>query len=146
MFLWGLILAAHLLGVTAWVGGMFYALAVLRPSLTAIEPSARPALHQATLRRFFLVVWHAMPLVLLTGYAVLFGLYGGFQGVGWPVHAMSLLGLVMAGVFLWIFFGPWARYRRAAQSDSLERVRRLVTLNLALGVLTIVLGALGHFG
>lgn len=144
--LWSLVLAAHLLGVVAWVGGMFYALAVLRPSLAALDPPSRLTLHLQAFRRFFLVVWHAMPIVLLSGYALLFGAYGGFKGVGWPVHVMHLTGLVMAGGFVWLFFGPWAALRRDRDAAGVDRVRQRVLLNLALGAATIVVAAFGHFG
>src|SRR5260370_11120164 len=100
------LLAVHLLGAVAWVGGMLFAVAVLRPSLFVLEPAQRLALHGQVFARFFRVVWHAMPLVLLTGYAMLFGVYGGFRFVAWPVHVLHLLGLVMAAVFLVIFFRP----------------------------------------
>ena len=40
-----LLLALHLLGAVIWVGGMAFALLVLRPSLAELEPAARLALH-----------------------------------------------------------------------------------------------------
>jgi len=64
-----LLLALHLLGAVVWVGGMFFALLVLRPSLAVLEPPQRLALHMQVFRRFFLIVWHAMPAVIITGYA-----------------------------------------------------------------------------
>ena len=54
-----------------WVGGMFFAYVVLRPSLAVLEPIQRIALHTQVFRRFFLVIWHAMPLILLSGFTVL---------------------------------------------------------------------------
>lgn len=138
------LLALHLLGAAVWVGGMAFGLWVLRPSLAVLEPAQRIALHAQVFRRFFLIVWHAMPIVLLSGYAMLFGVFGGFRGVGWPVHVMHLLGLIMAGVFVWIFFGPWAGFRADAGPErpaAVERIRRLVLLNLVLGVITIAISA-----
>lgn len=143
---WNLVLAAHLLAVTAWVGGMFYALAVLRPSLAVLEPPQRMALHLQAFRRFFLVVWHAMPVTLLTGYAMLFGVYGGFRGAPWTVHVMHGTGLVMAGVFAAIVFGPYAALKRQPGPAPLGRIRTLITVNLALGALTIVVASLSHWG
>ena len=135
------LLALHLLGAVIWVGGMFFALVALRPSLAVLAPADRVAVHLGVFRRFFLVVWHAMPIVLLSGYGLLFGVYGGFAGVGWNVHVMHLLGLIMAALFVVIFFGPWASLRRG-QTASLEGIRRLVLVNLALGLLTVVVAAL----
>jgi len=137
-----LLLALHLLGVMTWVGGMAFAIVVLRPSLAAVPPPARTALLGEVFRRFFLVIWHAMPLVLLTGYAMLFGVYGGFAGARWNVHLMHLLGLVMAAIFLFVFFGPWAAFRRGENAAQVDRIRRLVKANLLLGLVVIVVAAL----
>ena len=98
--------AVHLLGAVLWVGGMFFAYLVLRPSLAVLEPPQRMLLHAQVFKRFFLIVWHAMPALLLTGYALLFGWYGGFRGAGWHVHAMHLTALIMAGIFVALFTGP----------------------------------------
>ena len=138
----GVVLALHLLGAVVWVGGMFFALIVLRPSLSVLEPTQHMALHRQIFRRFFLVVWHAMPVILITGYVLLFGIYGGFAGAGWNMHLMHLLGLIMAVVFVVLFFGPWKRFRRADDAAALTLIRRLITLNLVLGLLTIIMAAL----
>ena len=42
------------------------------------------ATSSALLQRFFRMIWHAMPILLLTGYALLFGWYGGFARAGCP--------------------------------------------------------------
>src|SRR5271170_1312667 len=98
--------ALHLLCAVLWVGGMFFAYVVLRPSLAAIEAPQRMLLHTQVYRKFFLVVWHAMPLILITGFAML-GFVGGLAGARWQIHAMLALGLLMAAVFLAIYFGPY---------------------------------------
>lgn len=137
-----LLQALHVLGAVIWVGGMFFALLVLRPSLAVLEPPQRLALHMQVFRRFFLIVWHAMPIVLLTGYAMLFARFGGFAGTGTGIHVMHLLGLIMAGVFILIFFGPWARLR-AGDKTALDPIRKLITLNLVLGLLTVAIASFG---
>ena len=93
---WGWVLALHLLCAVVWVGGMFFALTVVRPGLAMLEPPQRVALHHRIFRRFFLVIWHAMPLILISGYALVFGVYGGFRHLPWNVNAMQGIGLVMA--------------------------------------------------
>jgi len=129
-----------------WVGGMFFAYVVLRPSMSVLEPIQRIALHTQIYRRFFLVVWHAMPLILLSGFVVLFGFYGGMEFVGWNVHLMMLLGLIMSAVFLLIFFGPYARFRRTTDrtvaAASIDRIRKLIGINLVLGIVTVVVALL----
>ena len=146
MNIWGWVLAVHVLCATIWVGGMFFAYIVLRPSLAVLEPIQRLALHTQIFRRFFLVVWHAMPLILLTGFAVLFGFYGGMAYVGWNVHLMMALGLIMSAVFVWIVFGPYARFRRttdrATAAVCIDRIRKLIGVNLVLGIVTVVVALL----
>jgi uncharacterized membrane protein len=136
-------LALHLLGAVLWVGGMAFALLVLRPSLAVLAPGQRMAVHLGVFRRFFLIVWHAMPIVLLSGYVMLFGRFGGFAGVPAAVHVMHLFGLVMAVVFLIIVLGPWRRLRaqRGNGAGEVEMIRRLVALNLLLGTLTVLMAA-----
>jgi len=140
------VLAVHVLCAVIWVGGMFFAYVVLRPSLSVLEPIQRIALHTQVFRRFFLVVWHIMPLILLSGFAVLFGFYGGLAFVGWNVHLMMLLGLIMSAVFLLIVFGPYARFRRttdrATAAACVDRIRKLIGVNLVLGVITVVVALL----
>ena len=148
-----LLYVLHLLGAVLWVGGMAFAILALRPSLAPLPAAQRLDLLGGTYRRFFLVVWHAMPVMLATGYALLFGWYGGFKGSGWHIHTMHLTGLVMSAVFLAIFFGPWKTMRAAlaagetaAAGAAADKVRRLVTANLAIGLLTVIVAGWGRFG
>jgi len=135
-----LLLALHLLGAVVWVGGMFFALLVLRPSLAVLEPPQRLALHMQVFRRFFLIVWHAMPAVIITGYALVFTRFGGFAGLPHAIAAMHVLGWVMALVFLAIFFVFWKRLQ-GGDKTALDKIRQLITVNLALGLLVIVMAA-----
>lgn len=145
--------AVHVVFAVLWVGGMAFSILALRPALAALEPAQRVALMGGVHKRFFLVVWHAMPITLLTGYWLLFGYFGGFRGSGWHIHTMHLLALVMAGVYLAIFFGPWKAMRAAlaagdvpAAARANDRVRQMVTANLALGLLTVFVAAWGRMG
>jgi uncharacterized membrane protein len=137
--------ALHLLCAVLWVGGMFFAYVVLRPSLGAIEAPQRMLLHTQVFRRFFLVVWHAMPLILLSGFAML-GLRGGMASEPWQIHAMLTLGLVMSAVFLGMFFGPYRQFRRttdrARMASRLDSIRKLIGVNLVLGLITVIVAGL----
>jgi len=144
------LLALHLLGAVIWVGGMLFAMTVLKPALSVLGPKERLALHLQVFSRFFRTLWHVMPIVILTGYAMIFGYYGGFGGVNGAIHAMHGLGLLMAAIFIAAWFGPFQALRRAMAADdattaaaAVVRIRRLVLLNLALGVVTVALGAFG---
>lgn len=145
----GVLMALHALAAVLWVGGMGFALVVLRPSLGVLEPAQRIAVHAQVFRRFFAIVWVLMPVLLGSGYALLFGVFGGFATAYWTVHAMQGLGVVMAVVFVVIWFGPWQKMRRAASlktsAEAANRIRKLIHVNLVLGVLTVLLAGYGHF-
>ncbi len=146
MNLYLLVKALHLLAAVVWVGGMFFAYLVLRPSLGVLEPNQRILVHTQVFQRFFRAVWHAMPLSIVTGFGMVFVYLGGMQSQGPKVHAMMTLGLLMSAVFLYIFFGPYRRFRRttdkAAMASALDSIRKLIGVNLVIGLITIVLGAI----
>jgi uncharacterized membrane protein len=148
MSLWSWLLALHILCAVIWVGGMFFAYVVLRPSLSVLEPPQRLLLHTQVFRRFFLVVWHVMPLLLLSGFILLFGFFGGMANVPWNVQAMMGIGIVMAILFMVLVFGPYARFRRttdrARMVANLDSVRKLIGVNLILGLVTVVIAALSQ--
>jgi uncharacterized membrane protein len=137
--------ALHLLCAVLWVGGLFFAFAVLRPSLAAIDAQQRMLLQTQVFRRFFLVVWHAMPLIFVTGFGMLY-LMGDLEHLAWQIHAMVGLGVLMAALFVTIVFGPWRRFRRTIDrtrmNDSLNTMRKLIGVNLLLGLATVIIGGL----
>src|SRR6201992_198191 len=91
--------ALHELCAVLWVGGMFFAYVVLRPSVAAIEAPQRMLLHTQVFRKFFHVFCHAMPLILISGFAMI-GLTWNMATAPWQTQAMMGLGLLMAAVFL----------------------------------------------
>lgn len=145
MTIYACLKALHLLCAVLWVGGMFFAYVVLRPSLAAIEAPQRMLLHTQVFRRFFLIIWHAMPLILVTGFAML-GFIGGLGQARWQIHAMLALSLLMAAVFLIIFFGPYRQFRRTTDrnrmTSGLDNIRKLIGVNLILGLLTVIAAGL----
>ena len=143
MSLYGLLKAVHVLCAVVWVGGMFFAYVILRPSLAVLEPPQRLALHGQIFRRFFLIIWHVMPLLVLTGLVMIFGELGGMAALRWNVNVMLLLGLVMAAIFLAIFFGPYRTFRTAPGPVPLDAIRKLIGINLVLGLLTGAIAVLG---
>lgn len=146
MNLWDWVKAVHVLCAVLWVGGMFFAYVVLRPSLSVLEPIQRIALHTQVFRRFFLVIWHAMPLILISGGGMVYGRYGDPANLPWNINVMMLLGLIMSVVFVWIYFGPYARFRRTTDRNtaaaSIDRIRKLIGVNLVLGLVTVVVALL----
>ncbi len=147
-----ILVTLHVLAAVVWVGGMFFAYMVLRPSAGPIEPAVRLALWHRVFRRFFPWVWASIVLLLVSGYAMIFLYLGGFAGAGLHVHLMQAMGIVMMMLFLHLFFAPWRRFGHAFEREAfleaakaLDQIRRIVAINLVLGLLTVIVGASGRF-
>ena len=123
----------HLIGVVVWVGGMFFAYMALRPAAAnLLEPPQRLPLWQATLSRFFMWVWIAVGLIVLSSAWMLY-LLGGFGGARPYVHIMLAIGVVMMLIFAHVYFAPFKRLTRAVQNKdwpaggaALGQIRKLV--------------------
>ena len=147
-----LLIALHVLAVTAWVGGMFFAYVVLRPSAGSLEPETRLALWRRVFGKFFPWVWLSIIVLLASGYGMMFGYFGGFAGAAPYIHVMQGIGIVMMLLFMHLFFGPWRRFSAAVEqgqfpeaAKKLAQIRLIVAVNLMLGLLTIIIGASGRF-
>ena len=147
-----LLIALHVLAAVVWVGGMFFAYIVLRPSVGQLQAEARLKLWQRVFQRFFPWVWASVALLLVSGYGMIFLYLGGFAGAGLFIHIMQGIGIVMMLLFLHLFFAPWRRFSRAVESEAfpeaateLGQIRRIVAVNLVLGLATIIVGASGRF-
>jgi uncharacterized membrane protein len=145
-------LTFHILGAVIWIGGMFFAQVVLRPSAGALDLPTRLALWERVLRRFFMWVWLSIVALLLSGFAMVFIGYGGFAVLPPNISLMMTAGVLMVAIFIYIYCLPWQRFRRSvAGADwpgadhSIKRIRRLVGLNLLLGLATVVLAAAGAY-
>ena len=140
----------HVLAVVVWVGGMFFAHLVLRPTaLEVLEPPLRLPLWRGVFGRFFPWVWGAVILIPASG-GLLFA-RAGFAGAPLSWHVMMATGSVMVAIFLYLFLVPYGRFRRAvdgqnwpAAAAALNRMRQLVATNLGLGLLTVAIATLGH--
>ena len=144
----------HVLGAVVWVGGMAFAILALRPAAhEALEPPQRLALMNAVFARFFRILWHVVPIVLLTGWVMWIVSYWGFGASIWHVHLMHLTGLLMAAIFALVALGPGRAMRaalaagdRPGAAAALDRIRKGVSVNLGLGLLTVAVAAWGRYG
>lgn len=138
-----LLIFLHLAGVIVWVGGMSFAYFCLRPAAAQLlEPPLRLPLWVATFERFFRLVAVAVVLILLTGFAMFAQVGFAFAPAGW--HIMMALGLVMAGIFGYVYLVLYPRLSAhcqtaawAAAATALNGIRRMVALNLVLSALVI---------
>ena len=139
----------HVTGVVVWVGGMFFAHMALRPAVTSLPPPVRLPLLATTLAHFFRWAGAAIVAVLASG-TWMASAGGGFPTAGTAVHAMTAVGLVMVLVYAYIATSPYRALRVAVAASRWEAagaamgtIRRLVALNLALGMVTIAIATLG---
>ena len=141
----------HVAAAAFWVGGMATMHLAVRPAAVAqLQPPQRLPFMAAALQRFFAGVSLAVMLLWISGLAMLMA-QGGFAGTHWRVHAMLALGLVMSAVYGHIRFAGSRRLQRAVQAadwpaaaSRLDQIRRLVALNLVLGVLTLAVALVGR--
>src|SRR5579862_8199951 len=104
-------LIVHILSAVVWVGGMFFALVVLRPASAPLDPPVRLGLWLRVLDGFFAWVFAAIVLLLLSGFTMVSALFGGFDKLGLYVQLMMAIGIVMMLIFLHLYFAPWRRFR-----------------------------------
>jgi uncharacterized membrane protein len=146
-------IALHLITSAIWVGGMFFAYMALRPAAAQmLEPPVRLELWSQTFKRFFLWVWIAIIIIPLSGYWMIMQIWGDFSAIGLDLKLMHAIGWVMILIFMLVFFLPYRRMRHAlANSDiagaanALALIRKLVALNLTLGLIVIAIAGAGRY-
>lgn len=145
-------LTVHVLAAVIWIGGMFFAYMILRPSLPPLEPSNRLPVWQRVFARFFPWVWLCIVVLPASGVTMISDEFGGFSTLSPYIQLMMMLGGAMIAIFLFVYFVPWRRFRAAvsaanwpAAETQIRRIRLLVGINLLLGLATIVVGSSGRF-
>lgn len=141
----------HMLSIVVWVGGMFFAYVVLRPSAAEIlQPPERLRLWDKVFRLFFNWVWLAVFLVLLSGFYMIY-LLGGFAGLPLYINLMLLLGIAMMLIFAYVYFKCYVQFNKLVAKQEwpvagamLATIRKLVALNLTIGLLTIAVVVIGR--
>jgi uncharacterized membrane protein len=142
----------HVLSIVLWIGGMVFAHFFLRPAAMQLPPPQRVPLMHAALQRFFAAVLVSIAVVLATGLwmigrvakeTVQAGLAFNMP-LDWTI--MATLGLVMMAIFGHIRFALFKRLSRAVAAQdwpaggaALASIRTWVSVNLAIGVVIIVL-------
>lgn len=145
-------LLVHLLAAIIWIGGMFFALLCLRPSIAEVlEPPLAGKLLAASLKRFFSWVWAAVAALLISGFTMVFERYDLSASPLW-LYIMIALGLLMMMLFGHLYFAPFRRLTGALESGAKEvvpqaigSIRKIVTINLALGLILVTVVSLGRY-
>ncbi|MBF0310668.1 MAG: CopD family protein [Magnetococcales bacterium] len=145
-------IALHLLAALIWIGGMFFAHMVLRLAVETRDLEDKVHLWQEVLPRFFRWVWGAVVVLPLTGYWMAVTLYGNpFLATG-SIRIMQVLGWSMILLFVGIYFTSYRSFQERMRQQLfpeaglyLLRIRRVVTINLILGLLVAVIASAGRF-
>lgn len=138
-----LLLFLHLIAAMAWVGGMFFAYFCLRPAAAdTLDPPKRLPLWAATFKRFLPYTAVAVAVILVSGLALLVQNDWRQAPLGWNI--MTMLGAVMTLVFGYVYLVLFPRLRAhcdlaawPAAAQALNAIRRLVAINLTLGVCAV---------
>ena len=140
----------HLLAALIWVGGMFFAYVALRPAAAEVlEPPQRLSLWDAVFRRFFSWVWGAVSILMVSGLYMVY-LYGGLAHVARHIHIMLVIGLTMMVIYGYVYFACYvpfslhvAKQRWKEAGEILAKIRKLIAINLSLGLLTVCVAVIG---
>jgi uncharacterized membrane protein len=143
------VLLLHLLAAIFWLGGMATIVFCVSPAALSVLAAPQPiALLHATLARFLRYVALAMAILLLTGIH-LYGLRGGI-GARWGIHVMAFGGVAMMLIYGHIRFAAFKRLDAAVKAQvwadakpALDLIRKMVWVNLVLGVAIIAAVRLG---
>lgn len=148
-----LFLLLHILSAVVWVGGMFFAYVCLRPVAAAqLEPPLRLRLWVGVFSGFFPFVWLAVVLLPVTGYAMIFSVFQSMAVAPLYVHIMNGLGTLMLLIYMHVYFAPFSRLKKAVASEqwpaggaALAQMRKLIAVNLTLGILVVLIAGAGRF-
>ena len=141
--------ALHLLAALIWVGGMFFAWMILRPAaVSALQGPERLKLWLEVFPRFFYWVWAAVIVLPVSGVGMLHLGFAGFDNAPRYVQVMMGLYIVMLALFLRVQILQLPALRSAVGAADwpsgatvLAGIRRLVGINLILGLLVVAIAA-----
>jgi uncharacterized membrane protein len=145
------LIALHVLAAVFWVGGMAFAYFVLRPAAGPLDPPVRLALWRRVFGRFLPWVGVSIVVLLVSGYGMLFSVFGGFGAAPIHVNIMQATGIFMMLLYLHLVFAPWRRFQAALDNNALaeaakrlNQIRIIVATNLTLGIVTIAVATAGR--
>ncbi len=144
----------HVLAMMTWVGGIIYANLILMPSMTVIDPPQRGRLMGAIVKRFTVLSWSSIIILLITGYimipkGVLFN-FSISYGVWLNIKILLVLLMIIIGLYITLVLSPKIK-ASAPKSDekpspdflkAQKRIQILAITNMILGILAVLCIAL----
>jgi uncharacterized membrane protein len=144
-----LVYTLHLLAALVWVGGMFFTWMIVRPAVVAaLQGPARLQVWLQILPRFFTWVWVAVVLLPITGVGMIQLQFTSFDTAPRYVQVMIGLYVVMTALFMRVHSLQLPELRQAVQAEQwpegvavLGRMRRMMAVNLVLGLAVVAIAA-----
>ena len=148
----GLVLAIHILAVIIWLGGLFFLAVVLGPSAKFLDAAAAPSFWRRTLSRSLAWGWLSLVVIVGTGVAMVFLVFGGY-GYLPNIHRVNMaIGIPAIALYGYTSLVPWRQFGRAARSNDrvvaakkLHQVRTLLATILVLALSAAFMSALGRY-
>jgi uncharacterized membrane protein len=145
-------IALHIVAVTIWVGGMFFAYFFLRPAAASIlEPPQRLRLWQSVFKRFFYWVWVAVVILPVSGHYLAMQ-FGALTNWSHHIIIMMMLAYSMIVLFIYVYFILYKKFCLAVSQQKwpsaaqyLNKIRQIIALNLTLGLITIISASAGRY-
>lgn len=145
-------LAVHAAAAVFLVGGLMFALIILKPGAQALDERANLTLWRDSLRRFLARSWIAVVLLLASGYGLIHLIYGSLPSAPRFVRAMGALALAIAAVLAYVQFFPWRAFREAVAASTwptatrkVSEVRTALAILMVLGLLAVLIGSAGRY-
>lgn len=145
-------LTLHLLAAVVWVGGMFFAFLAARPVLAELDTALRARLWVGIFRRFFPWVWACIVTLLVTGFYMASADFESPANTPAYVRAMMGLGIFMMLLFGHVYFAAFPKLKRGAAGNdealmkkAMGQIRLIFGVNLALGLLVLVIATVGMY-
>ena len=83
---------------------------------------------------------------------MLFSVFGGFANAGMHIHIMHGAGIIMVLIYFHVFFAPYRRLRHAVVVQDyaeggkrLAQIRKLIALNLSIGLIVVLVASGGRY-
>ncbi len=144
----------HLLATCAWIGGMIFINMVLVPSMGAIAPPERGKLMGAVAKKFPIIVWTSVIVLIITGVLMMLGKEPSevSDANDTLLHIKLALVLIMIsiGVIITLVISPKMKSLAPAPGEpptpgflgKQKNIAMLSMLNMVIGIIVLLLVAM----
>ena len=135
----------HLLAASAWLGGMIYINLVLVPMLKTFEPSTAGQLARENGKRFPIIAWASVGLLIITGLMQLNSdvVFDFSTDYGTFLNLKLITVLIMISIGLYITFLLYPKLKKLAPQDGEAPSQEFLILQKRLPILAIINMILG---